>query len=233
MENGTSAETEVASGRVLPTKEEREAENRKARERAEARKSSTRSRRSKAEPRPPEKDKTPADNLVALASLHETVKLAVSTVAIFAPERLRPTTVEVDSIFLPAEKILLRHATIPEVGEDFRDGMLCCIAIGQYALRVYQNEVVYQKQVKSGVRPQHVDYTDKGPRVAAPINIPTPNQNPIPEPVQNGETRFARPGESIGIPPQREDESPEDFMARLWQETYREGEDPVIPRAEA
>lgn len=84
----------------------------------------------------PKETKEPGTKEVA--SLHEVVTIAVAGLCLFVPPPYHPTSLEVDNIFQPLERIYLRHATVPTFNPDVPDALAAIMGMGGYIARVSQ-----------------------------------------------------------------------------------------------
>lgn len=71
----------------------------------------------------------------AQQEIHAVVSMAVSVIGLMLPATHRMLPEEIDAIFLPLERILMRRAGLKGVSPDWRDTVLCLLGVLMYAQR--------------------------------------------------------------------------------------------------
>jgi hypothetical protein len=82
-------------------------------------------------------------SMKAVESLHQVVAMGVAGVCLFVEPRYHPTSLDVDNIFQPLERIYLRHATIPTFNPDVPDAMAAFLGVSAYLTRVYGDRFTF------------------------------------------------------------------------------------------
>lgn len=93
---------------------------------------------SAAKPRPKKRRRVGQIEPQALAELHEVVVIGVAGAFALAPAHMRPTRSEIDAIFQPAERIILRRVSLDgPLNPDVVDAIMLFGGLLGYGSRVY------------------------------------------------------------------------------------------------
>lgn len=120
------------------------------------------------------------------AKLHGYTVLIIGTVSLLLAEQLRPTSDEIDLIFSPLERILLRRTdgVADKLNPDIIDGLQCLVGIVMYSVRVTQYAKQYAKPKPTPINRNPIG--TQGPTIQGNVN----QQN-------SGTNGYSRPEPSI------------------------------------